>query len=202
MSLNKIIKNIENEENEFLQHKNVKNMGLKYFYNKMVLWSDSNILFTIFLLSSLSLFLVTYMGFLIYDKILLQYIGSSLLLLMLVFLSPALVSFSSLFLFDKIYYKIKFKKVKNKQDQNILLKKAFSWEFYNKKISDDIANQLKIGLTQEDYKNLMLNYKNLDGFITYNKLKTFLDKQIKIQDILDEQINVTLSEVKIKELIN
>lgn len=97
-----------------------------------------------------------------------------------------ILAFCSVFFIDNFFINHVYKKFKNNDYiMNQYMLSYFDKEFNNKKISDQLQNQIKIDFSMDEYKFLLSDRKKLSD-IKYNDIHNFLSKRESINQHLEQ----------------
>lgn len=111
---------------------------------------------------------------------------------LLLFLSVFSGCFTT-FVIEKTISRWHFNKLYKNRNKNNIIKKLFKHIFYDKQISDEIHNMLKVYLSDEDYINLVKKG------ITYKNTSLFLNEIIQNKKIIANKREVFLTPEEIKK---
>ena len=95
-------------------------------------------------------------------------------------------AFASVFFIDDFLINKAYKKFKNNDyNMNQYILSYFDKQFNNKKISDQLQNQIKIDFSMDEYKFLLSDNKKFSD-IKYNDIHNFLSKRESINQHLEQ----------------
>lgn len=195
MNANNIINKILEEETIFLDQFNEKKHFSKEVNSKSkFLHSDETSIYFLFYstLSIVTSLIIFYTLISFFPEIEISKISDSFIGLSSLILSIFSGCFTT-FVIEKTISRWYFNKLYKNRNKNNIIKKLFKHIFYDKQISDEIHNMLKVYLSDDDYINLVKKG------ITYKNTSLFLNEIIQNKKIIANKREVFLTPEEIKK---